>query len=37
MTQEFIMNVWPSEMQRAMLGQISSEEMLNIVDELYNK
>lgn len=36
-TQEFIMNVWPSEMQRAMLGEIDSKEMLEIFDSLYNK
>lgn len=36
-TQEFINNVWPSEMQRAMLGQIDSQAMMEIVDKLYNK
>ncbi len=36
-TQEFINNVWPSEMQRAMLGEIDSKTMMEIFDKLYNK
>lgn len=36
-TQDFINNVWPSEMQRAMLGQIDSKTMLQFFDKLYNK
>lgn len=36
-TQEFVNVVWPMEMQRAMLGQITSQEMLKTFSELFNK
>jgi ABC-type sugar transport system, periplasmic component len=34
---EFIFNVWPSEMQRAMLGEIDSRTMMEMTDKLFNK
>ncbi|MDR2391334.1 MAG: sugar ABC transporter substrate-binding protein [Planctomycetota bacterium] len=36
-TQEFINNVWPMEMQRAMLGEIPPGDMLKSFDELFNQ
>ncbi|MDR1534568.1 MAG: sugar ABC transporter substrate-binding protein [Planctomycetota bacterium] len=35
-TQEFVNNVWPMQMQRAMLGEIPAEDMLKAFDELFN-
>ncbi|MDR3077351.1 MAG: sugar ABC transporter substrate-binding protein [Planctomycetota bacterium] len=36
-TQEFVNNVWPMEMQRAMLGEIPPDQMLKTFDQLFNQ
>lgn len=34
-TSDFVDNVWPRAMQRALLGEITSEEMMREIEELY--
>lgn len=36
-TSEFVGSSWPTNMQRALLGEISAEEMLRNIDNLYFK
>jgi multiple sugar transport system substrate-binding protein len=34
-TPEFTMTVWPQTMQKALLGQITPDEMMQVFDKLY--
>ena len=35
-TSDFVNTVWPVNMQRALIGEITAEEMNKAIDELYN-
>ena len=36
-TSDFVNTVWPTNMQRALIGEISAAEMNGEIDKLYNK